>query len=533
MIVVFHSWCTLDEWPRSWRPALVRQITGLRRVAVEEQIMADAIHNLSARELSLAYRTRQLSPVEATRAALARLDLWENRINAMYISNAEGALMQAAASEKRWRKGAALSPLDGVPITIKDNIATAGAPTPIGTAAGDFTPATADAPPAARVKEAGCVLLGKTTMPDFGMLASGVSSLHGITRNPWNLARNSAGSSSGAGAAIVAGYGPLALGTDIGGSVRLPAAYNGIFGLKPSLGRVPIYPPYLGRVVGPLTRNITDAALLMAALSRPDARDYTALPYQEIDWTGSLTGSVRGKKLGLMLEAGVGPKPQPAVHQAVARAGKAFAHAGAIVEPAAPFFTREMLTGLDTFFQARLLAEYELLPSERKARVLPFIATWCRRAEKLSAADALRALGQVFLMREKAVAAMRKFDFLLSPTSPITAYAVNDATPGNDPAKPFEHIGFTAPFNMSEQPACSICAGYDTDGLPIGLQIVGHRFDDLGVLQIAHAYETLRPALRPWPEPTPQSNALRQQSSGKSKDLQPRLTGDHLAVTRG
>jgi hypothetical protein len=192
-----------------------------------------------------------------------------------------------------------------------------------------------------------------------------------------------------------------------------------------------------------------------------------------------------------------------------------------------------MLDGLDVFFQARLLAEYELLPSKRKAKVLPFVAAWCRRAEKLTAADALRALGQVFLMREKAVAAMRKFDFLLSPTSPITAYAVNDATPGNDPAKPFEHIGFTAPFNMSEQPACSICAGYDTDGLPIGLQIVGHRFDDLGVLQMAHAYETLRPALRPWPEPTPQSNALRQQSSGKSKDLQPRLTGDHLAATRG
>jgi Asp-tRNA(Asn)/Glu-tRNA(Gln) amidotransferase A subunit family amidase len=240
---------------------------------------------------------------------------------------------------------------------------------------------------------------------------------------------------------------------------------------------------------------------------------------------------VKGKKLGLMLDAGVGLKTQPAVRQAIARAGKAFARAGAIVEPATPFFTRGMLDGLDVFFQARLLAEYELLPSKRKAKVLPFVAAWCRRAEKLTAADALRALGQVFLMREKAVAAMRKFDFLLSPTSPITAYAVNDATPGNDPAKPFEHIGFTAPFNMSEQPACSICAGYDTDGLPIGLQIVGHRFDDLGVLQMAHAYETLRPALRPWPEPTPQSNALRQQSSGKSKDLQPRLTGDHLAVT--
>src|ERR1700680_4363011 len=184
---------------------------------------------------------------------------------------------QATSSARRGRAGDPLSPLDGVPITIKDNIATRGVPTPIGTAAGDMTPAAADAPPSARVREAGCVLVGKTAMPDYGMLASGVSSLHGITRNPWNLARNTAGSSSGAGAAIVAGYGPLALGTDIGGSVRLPAAYNGIFALKPSLGRVPIYPPYLGRVTGPMTRNVRDAALLLRELAKPDPRDYMSL----------------------------------------------------------------------------------------------------------------------------------------------------------------------------------------------------------------------------------------------------------------
>ncbi len=198
-----------------------------------------ALHDLSADELSTAYRTRQLSPVEVTRAVLDRMEAWEPKINAMYVTDAVGALAQATSSERRWREGAPLSPIDGVPITIKDNIASKGVPTPLGTAAGDMTPAAADSPPAARVREAGCVLLGKTSMPDYGMLASGVSSLHGITRNPWNLARNTAGSSSGAGAGIVAGYGPLALGTDIGGSVRLPAAYNGIFALKPSLGRVP------------------------------------------------------------------------------------------------------------------------------------------------------------------------------------------------------------------------------------------------------------------------------------------------------
>jgi Asp-tRNA(Asn)/Glu-tRNA(Gln) amidotransferase A subunit family amidase len=460
-----------------------------------------ALHDLSAHELSSAYRTRQVSPVEVTRAALSRIEVWEKKINAMYVVDVDGALAMAAASQERWRQGKPLSAIDGVPITIKDNIAVRGFPAPVGTAAGDMTPSALDAPPTARVREAGCVLLGKTTMPDFGMLASGVSSLHGTTRNPWDLARNPAGSSSGAGAAIVAGYGPLAIGTDIGGSVRLPAAYTGIFGLKPSLGRVPIHPPYLGRVTGPLTRTVTDAALLMSVLSKPDARDYMALPYQEIDWIESLPGNVKGRKLGLMLDAGVGLKPQAAVRRTIEAAAESFARAGAMVESVAPFFTQDMLIGLDRFFQARLLAEYELLPSDRKAKALPFIAEWCRRAESLSAVDALRALGQVFLMREKAVAAIQNYDFLISPTSPITGYAVDEATPGNDPEKPFEHIGFTAPFNMSEQPACSICAGYDEQGLPIGLQIVGHRFDDIGVLQMARAYETLRPPMRPWPEP--------------------------------
>ena len=229
-----------------------------------------ALHDLPAEALSSAYRAKQLSPVEVTHAVLARIDAWEKKINAMYVVDAASALAQARASQDRWRVGAPLSALDGVPITIKDNIAVKGIPTPVGTAAGDVTPAAADAPPSARVREAGCVIIGKTTMPDFGMLASGVSSLHGITRNPWNLSRNSGGSSSGAGASLVAGYTPLALGTDIGGSVRLPAAYNGVFALKPSLGRVPIYPPYLGRVVGPMTRTVKGAALLMTALTKPD-----------------------------------------------------------------------------------------------------------------------------------------------------------------------------------------------------------------------------------------------------------------------
>src|SRR5690349_10267041 len=203
------------------------------------------IHDLSARELAAAYAMRELSPVEVTRVALERIAAWEPRINAMYRVSAERALAEAHAAEARWRAREPRSPLDGVPITVKENIYTRGDPAPIGTRANEDAPAQgADAPPAARVREAGCVILGKTTMPDYGMLSSGVSSLHGVTRNPWRLDRNTSGSSSGAGAAAVAGYAPLHLGTDIGGSVRLPAVHCGIFALKPSLGRVPIVPPF-------------------------------------------------------------------------------------------------------------------------------------------------------------------------------------------------------------------------------------------------------------------------------------------------
>jgi aspartyl-tRNA(Asn)/glutamyl-tRNA(Gln) amidotransferase subunit A len=464
-----------------------------------------AIHNLTAHALSSAYRAKELSPVEVAQAALARVPAWEPKINAMYVVDADGALTQARASEARWRAGAPLSPLDGVPITIKDNIAVAGFPTPVGTAAGDMTPSVADAPPAARVREAGCVIIGKTTMPDYGMLVSGVSSLHGVTRNPWNLSRNPGGSSSGAGASLVAGYTPLALGTDIGGSVRLPASYNGIFALKPSLGRVPIHPPFLGRTTGPMTRTVADAALLMTALTRPDARDFMALPVQDIDWPGAANGdataAIKGKKLGLVLDIGIGLPLQPAVRAAVVAAANAFEQAGAIVEPVAPFLDREIAAGLDGFFQARLLAELQKLSPERRRKALPFIDAWCRRAETLSAADAADNLAVIMLMRERAVAVTEPYDFLIAPTSPITAYSAEEATPGNDPDRPFEHIGFTVPFNMSEQPAASICSGYDDDGMPIGLQIIGHRFDDAGVLRMAAAHEAIRPAGRPWPEP--------------------------------
>ena len=463
--------------------------------------MAD-LHDLSAVELLAAYRSQRLSPVEVTRAVVAHIRQWEPHLHATYAFEADEALAQAEASQARWLKGAPRGALDGVPVTIKDNIATQGVPVPLGTAATLLTPAERDAPPAARLREAGAVILGKTTMPDYGMLSSGLSSFHKLTRNPWDLRLNPGGSSAGAAAAAAAGYGPLHVGTDIGGSVRLPAGWCGIFALKPSLGRIPIFPPYAGRVAGPMTRSVTDAALMMATLSLPDARDTMSLPYQTIDWW-NLDREVKGLRLGLMIDAGWGIAAEPEVRAAIEAATRAFETAGAIVEPMPPFMTRAMIAGMDDFWRTRSWLDMRALPEERRAKVLPYIAEWARGGEGLSGERVFRGYSQMGAMRDAAVAACAPYDFVLSPTAPMPAYAATFAGPTNDPATPFEHIAFTLAFNMSEQPAASINAGYTANGLPIGLQIVGRRFDDLGVLQLARAWERMRLAQKPWPSPPP------------------------------
>ena len=458
------------------------------------------LHALTAAELLDLYQRKAASPVEATRAVLARIDAWEPHLRATYALDPHAAIAQAEAAQARWLKGAPAGPLDGVPVTIKENIATKGVPVPLGTAASDLAPADRDAPPAARLRESGAVILGKTTMPDYGMLSSGLSSFHPLTRNPWDLARGPGGSSAGAAAAAAAGYGPLHVGTDIGGSVRLPAGWCGIVTLKPSLGRIPIHPPYAGRVAGPMTRSVEDTALLMRVLSRPDARDTMSLPYQDIAWE-KLERDVRGLRLGLHLDAGWGLPVDPEVRAAVEDAALAFERAGAIVEPVRPFMTRAMIDGMDDFWRMRAWLDIAALDEARRARVLPFIVAWARRGQGLSGERVFHGYSQMGAMREAAVAACAPYDAVLSPTAPIAAFAAELPCPTDDPERPFEHIAFTLPYNMSEQPAASINCGYTRGGLPIGLQIAGHRHADLAVLQVAHAWESMRPAQRPWPEP--------------------------------
>jgi len=459
-----------------------------------------ALHDLSATHLVALYRKRELSPVEVTEAVLARIAAWEPHLKATYALDPQAARAAARASELRWAKGAPLGPIDGVPSTIKENIATRGTPVPVGTAASTLVPAASDAPPAARMRESGAVILGKTTMPDYGMLSSGLSSFHALARNPWDLSKGPGGSSAGAGAAVAAGYGPLHVGTDIGGSLRLPAAWCGIFTLKPSLGRIPIDPPYAGRCAGPMTKSVADAALLMSVLAQPDDRDTMSLPAEDITWS-RLERDVRGLKIGLLLDPGAGLPVDPEIAAAVRAAAERFAAAGAEVETVAPYFTRAMLDGMDAFWRMRSWLDFQALPAERRAKVLPFIARWVEGGAKLTGPEVFRGFSQMGAMREAAVAAHRRFDVVLSPTAPIPAFAAELASPTDDPARPLEHICFTVAYNMSEQPAASINCGFTRAGLPIGLQIAGKRHDDLGVLQVAAAWEAMRPRSRPWPEP--------------------------------
>lgn len=457
-----------------------------------------ALHELSATELIAGFRAQQFSPSDVLDDVLAHVEAWEPHIKALYAFDPDGARKAAKASAARWHGGEPAGPLDGVPVTIKDNIATKGTPVPLGAATTKLVPADADAPPAARLREAGAIIFSKTTMPDFGMLSSGRSSFHPLTRNPWDLSKNPGGSSAGAAAAAAAGYGPLHLGTDIGGSVRLPACWCGLVGLKPSLGRVPIDLPYVGRVAGPLTRTVDDAALMMSVMSKPDRRDGMSLPASNINWK-ALDKPLRNIRIGLVLDAGTGQATEKDVRDVAVRAAKAFEASGATVNEVKGILTREMLDGLDNFWRARLWNDLSRLTEAERGKTLPYILKWAEAGARLTGVDVIRGFNATMSIRAAASKLFCENDYLVSPVSPVVKFAAELASPLNDPDRPFEHIAYTVPWNMAENPAVSINGGYDAAGFPIGVQIIGRRFDDLGVLAMAKAFETLRGAQRPWP----------------------------------
>jgi aspartyl-tRNA(Asn)/glutamyl-tRNA(Gln) amidotransferase subunit A len=446
------------------------------------------------------YRRRALSPVDVARLLLDRLDTLQSRINAFCIVDRDGAMAAASASEGRWLRGEAAGRLDGVPVTIKDLMLMRGFPTLRGSRLVDrHQDWSEDAPAVARLREAGAVILGKTTTPEFGWKALGDSPLTGITRNPWDLARTPGGSSAGAAAACAAGIGPLHLGSDGAGSIRIPCAFTGIFGLKPSFGRVPAYPlSAMGLLahLGPLARSVADAALMLRVLSAPDHRDPYALPPEDRDYRDGLNGGVRGCKIAYSPTLGYA-KVDPEIAVAVANAARQFEALGAVVDEVDEIFPspREALFTLWAAGAAKLLAEY---PGEKRALVDPGLVATAAEGERITAVDYLGAELVRTALGQQMSAFHQRYDLLLTPMMPIPALPV--AQDLNDPATERHWIDwspFSYPFNITRQPAASIPCGLTHAGLPIGLQIVGPLYADDRVLRAARAFETTQPQRRP------------------------------------
>jgi len=462
---------------------------------------ANDLADCTATELLALYAGRNASPVEALQAVLARVERLNPLLNAFCLVDGTSAMQAASASQARWCAGTPMGPLDGVPVSIKDLILTRGWPTRRGSAtvnpAQDWPD---DAPATARLRETGAVLFGKTCTPEFGCKGETNSPLTGITRNPWNPAHTPGGSSGGAAAAVAAGMGPLALGTDGAGSVRIPAAFCGTFGLKPSFGRVPAWPlsPF-GTVahIGPHTMSVVDAALMLNVLKQPDARDWTSLPPDSTDCTARLDNGVRGLRIAYSPTLGYATNVHAEVAAAVERAVRQLESMGAIVEAVDPGFDDplEITTGL-WFVGAWTL--WNTLTPDQQAVTDPDFRAQALLGATFSALDIQRlhlrrgALGSH--MRQF----MTRFDLIATPAVAVPAFEARPA--GHAVMTPEAMLGWTPfsyPFNLTQQPACSMPCGLTTNGLPIGLQLVGSMFGDALLLRAARAFEQMRPIPRP------------------------------------
>jgi aspartyl-tRNA(Asn)/glutamyl-tRNA(Gln) amidotransferase subunit A len=458
--------------------------------------MTEDLARLSAVDMIARFRDGSLSPVEATEAALAAIERHNPTLNAFNLVDREGALAAAADSAERWRLGIPKGRLDGVPTSIKDLLLTSGWPTLRGSkAVSPDQPWEEDAPATARLKEHGAVLLGKTTTPEFGWKGVTDSPLTGVTRNPWNPDRTPGGSSGGAAAAVASGMGALAVGTDGGGSIRIPAAFTGIFGLKPSFGRVPAYPmsPF-GTVahIGPLTRTVGDAALMLTVLAEPDPRDWYALPHDGADFTRGLEEGIEDMKLAFSPSLG-GHPVDPEIAALVAAAAARFRDLGAEVEEAEPdlpdcaeIFRLHWYAGA-----ASLLARYD---AGQRAEMDPGLQEVAEEGARFTLLEYLDAVAG----REALGVAMNRFhqdyDLLLTPALPLPAFDAGLEVPaGSGLARWPDWTPFSYPFNLTQQPAASVPCGLTGEGLPAGLQIVGPARGEAQVLRAARAYETAAP----------------------------------------
>ncbi|MEQ8966448.1 MAG: amidase [Azospirillaceae bacterium] len=465
----------------------------------------DDLARLSATDLVARYADGSLSPVEATRACLDRIAAVDGQLNAMTRVEAEAALAAARESEARWRAGEPRRGpfgccVDGVPTAIKDIVLVRGWPTRRGSTTTDpDAPGPDNSPAVARLREAGAVLTGMTATPEFGWKGVTDSPLTGVTRNPWNPEATPGGSSGGAAAAAATGMAALALGTDGGGSIRIPAGFTGVFGFKPSYGRIPAWPmsPF-GTVshLGPLTRTVADGALMFQVMAQPDIRDWTAPPYGPEDYMGALDKGVADLSIAFAptLE---GHAVDPAIAALVEEAARAFEALGARVERADPPL-QDTARLYDVLWSVGAATLVDNLDGAARDRLDPGLAAMAAHGATFSAVD----LTRVEVERRKLGAAMtafhERYDLLLTPTLPIAAFAAGHDVPPGGPYETWpDWTPFCYPFNLTQQPAASVPCGLTAEGLPAGLQIVATRGADVLVLRAAAAFE----AARPWPLP--------------------------------
>ena len=458
----------------------------------------------SALELGDLIRKKELTPVEVTDAALARLEAVNPLLNAFCLVAAARAREQAREAEIAVVKGEPLGPLHGVPISIKDVLATRGLATTGGSRLFADAVPEEDAIPVARLKAAGAVILGKTNTSEFGHKAVTENPLFGVTRNPWNPERTPGGSTGGGGAAVAAGVGPLALGTDGGGSVRIPAAFCGVFGLKPSFGRVPHAGGFPGWAhvshVGPLARTVRDAAALLDVIAGGDDHDRRSLPREPGSYLQACDAGVAGLHVAWTPDLGYAAV-DPRVRALCETAAAEFESLGCHVEVVSPGW-EDPEAWFGTLIAAQFYAAWSDRLPDAEPLMDPTLVTLIRRGGAVPARDYVRAVDRIEAYWAEVRAFLERFDLLLMPTVAVPPFDAGARPPREVDGRSVSVLGwmpFTFPFNLTGQPAASVPAGFTDDGLPVGLQIVGRRHADATVLAAAAAFE----AACPWSDRRP------------------------------
>lgn len=453
----------------------------------------------SALELATLIRRRALSPADVTRAVLERIERLNGRLGAYVRVHAERAMDDARAAERAVMSGQPLGPLHGVPVSIKDNLWTAGDRTTSGSRLFAEFVAPEDAPGVAALRAAGAIFIGRTNLPEFAWRGSTDSRLFGESRNPWDLTRTPGGSTGGGAAAVAAGLGPLALGSDGAGSIRIPASFCGLVGLKPTFGRVPMYPAVGGHEltahVCPLARTVRDVALMMRVIARYDRRDQFALPDDGVDYLAACAEPLAGAPVRVAWSADLGFAPvEPETREICASAARAFAELGVEVEEASPDLGDPSWI-LRTLYGGAQAGAHAARPTEQKAQMDPELIAYAEASAGLGVGEYLKALAARQAMVDTLRRFFERYDLLLTPTLCLPAFPLGIVGPRELAGREVTHLGWTLcyPFNYSGQPAVSVPAGWTATGLPIGLQIIGRRFEDALVLRAAAAFESIRP----------------------------------------